>query len=131
MIYLERDTVNSVVVNLTTNLIDVDTSDLPFFIFEVIEPNRGETLFYFTADNVSLSRARYDDFNIELVSEVNKDLTEGLLYFEEGTYSYEYRCYITSVEKSIDPNNITSGVIHSGKLIIEHNELDDVESIYD
>lgn len=124
MIYLKRDTINECVISITSNLLD--TTPLPYFIFEIIEGNTGELVKYFTSENVSPSRRRYDEFNLELVDEINEDLTDGKIYLPEGTHSYEYRCYITSVEGSIDPLNIISDIVHSGKLIVEHTTTNDL-----
>jgi len=128
LIYLTRDSINEVAINITTNLINLDVNNLPFYVFEVIEGNDGETIFYFTTDNISLSLRRYDLFSIELVDEINENLSEGKLYFKEGKNSFEYRVYETTVEKSIDPLNITGGVINRGKFILESVST---ESIYD
>ena len=83
MILLQQDTVNSVVVTLT----ELTTISNPFYLFEFISGDTNESKI-FVADDVSTSKSRYNEFNIELTSGI-EDLLNGVIKLPlKGFYQY-------------------------------------------
>ena len=108
MIRLEPNTVNSVVVTLT----ELATLATPYYLFEFIKDDTNETKI-FTASNVSVSRSRYDEFNITTTTGT-EDLLTGVIDLKTKGY-YTYNIYEQVSSTNLDLANITS-LVEVGKV---------------
>ena len=108
MIRLEPNTVNSVVVTLN----ELATLATPYYLFEFIKDDTNETKI-FTASNVSISKSRYDEFNITTTTGT-EDLLNGVIDLKTKGY-YTYNIYEQVSSTNLDLANITS-LVEVGKV---------------
>lgn len=114
MIYIERNTVNKVVLSLTESV----TIENPYFVFSFqhyATLDEYQPLIYFTAPDLSVYCNRYNLFEI---TENDSGSTTGgdniPLYLKPG--QYEYKVY-QSTTGSLDPNTF-GALLEDGKMVV-------------
>jgi hypothetical protein len=114
MIFINRNTLNKVVLTLTENV----TIANPFFIFSfqhLATLDEYEPIIFFTTLDLSNYIDRYNVF--EITEDDNGSTTGGnnvSLYLKSG--QYEYKVYQSTTD-SLNPNNFGS-LLESGKMIV-------------
>ncbi len=122
MILLKQDTVNKIVLTLN----EKTTISTPFFLFEFICDSSKEYT-YFTGVDISTNKDRYNEFLIELTTNVEDRLNSVLNMPLNGFYSYNI--YSQETEGNLDLENITE-IVESGKVSII-GDIKPVKTIYE
>lgn len=121
MIYLHKDETNTVILELTS----VSSLMSPFYLFEFIN-DMNDDITYFTAEDLSTYKCRYNRFNVIETIPVNVDPINGTINLLSG--SYRYNIYEATLP-TIDPNDTTGKIISTGKVIV--NGIDDeIDPVY-
>jgi len=115
MIYLEKNSTNVVILELTS----VSTIINPYYVFEFINDINSNKE-YIIGDDVSGYKGRYNRFDIT----ENDDPIEGQVSLKSGSYRYNIYENITN---SIDVSN--NNVISTGKLIVSGKDIN-IDSVY-
>lgn len=115
MIYLTQNTVNNVVVTATENVTLNGTS---FFLFEFISGDEL-TPIYFTTEDISPNKCRYNQFNIQLVDSTSGLINPliGIINLEINGY-YKYNIYQQLLEDNLDPF-LADGIVENGKVYVQ------------
>lgn len=127
MIYLQQDIVNNVVVTLRENTTLNSTSGV-FYLFEFISDNTLNPI-YFTAEDISTNKCRYNEFEVELVNSTSGRLDPlvGIINLEINGY-YKYNIYQQLSKTNLDPT-LADGIVENGKVYVK-GEIKPVVSKY-
>lgn len=114
MIYIRKNTTNKVVLTLC----ELSTLEDPFYlmVFEN-EYELEDAPIYFTTNNVSSAKQRYDEF---LITESDSGSTTGgtdvPLKLTSGQYKYTI---YESATQTLDINDTTGVIIETGRMVVE------------
>lgn len=122
MIYLHKDETNTVILELTS----VSTLLSPFYLFEFINDMRPDNITYFTAEDLSTYKCRYNRFDIIETIPGGVDPINGTINLLSG--SYRYNIYEATLP-TIDPNDTTGKIISTGKVIVDGID-DEIDPVY-
>ena len=113
MIYLERNTINKVVLTLseTSTLVD------PYYLFEFIPEFSESNSIFFTTDDLSVATFRYNLFDIELSSTGSTSGgTSVALNLVPG--QYKYKVY-EGTGQTLSISATTGNVVETGRMIVD------------
>jgi len=113
MIYLERNTINKVVLTLS------ETSTLvnPYYLFQFIPEFTEKDSILFTTDDLSPATFRYNLFDIELSSTGSTSGgTSVALNLVPG--QYQYKVY-ESTGQTLTISATTGNVVESGRMVVD------------
>jgi hypothetical protein len=113
MIYLERNTINKVVLTLS------ETSTLvnPYYLFQFIPEFTEKDSILFTTDDLSPATFRYNLFDIELSSTGSTSGgTNVALNLVPG--QYQYKVY-ESTGQTLTISATTGNVVESGRMVVD------------
>ncbi len=121
MINLQKDTANTVILELTS----VSTLLNPYYLFEAINDMQPTNITYFTGTDLSTYKCRYNRFTITETGTTYVNLTGGTINLITG--SYKYNIYEASAS-TLSVSATTGSIISTGKLIVdgEDTELPEV-----
>ena len=122
MILLQQNTVNSAIFTLseTTTIVN------PYYLFEFISQDTNQSKIFTCAD-VSTSKVRYNEFNIELTTSA-EDLLNGVVNLPIKGF-YDYKVYSQVSETNLDLNNVAE-LVEVGRIYIEDTAMP-VKEVYD
>ena len=122
MILLQQNTVNSAIFTLseTTTIVN------PYYLFELISQDTNQSKIFTCAD-VSTSKVRYNEFNIELTTSA-EDLLNGVVNLPIKGF-YDYKVYSQVSETNLDLNNVAE-LVEVGRIYIEDTAMP-VKEVYD
>lgn len=123
MIYLEQNTVNPVVLELSLN----STLEAPYFLFEFIS-DMNKSVTYFTATDLSNYKCRSNNFQITLTGSAYTNLTASTLSLKSGSYTVNiYEASASTLSVSATTGNIISTATSlKAKVKGEDTELDPI-----
>jgi len=119
MIYLNKNTENDVIIELTLN----STLENPNYLFEFINDTTQQVT-YFTSPDLSEYKQRYNHFQITETGTTYVDLTASTVNLLSG--SYKYNIYESSNE-TLEVSATTS-IVNTGKAYVNgiDTELDKI-----
>jgi hypothetical protein len=112
MIYLNKDSINNVVVTLTQKV--TLTGLTTYFLFNFISDDTKLNK-YFTATDISPNTCRYNQFEIT-VTGGTENLTGGTIDLELNGY-YHYEIFQQDSPTNLDPA-LASGIVENGKMYL-------------
>ena len=116
MVILNHNTVNNVVLNLTSNSQLWNVSGItPFYLFQFTSENSNASV-YFVSENISTATTRYDSFLIAETGSTYVNLYEGVLSLRPSIY-WVYTVYEQTDQFNFDPNN-TVGIVGGGLVFV-------------
>lgn len=122
MILLQQNNVNSVIFTLSEKTTIVN----PYYLFEFISQDTNISKI-FTAADISTSKARYNEFNIELTTGA-EDLLNGVVNLPLKGF-YDYKIYSQASDTNLDINNV-SELVEVGRIYIE-DTAQPIKEVYD
>jgi len=119
MIYLTRNTSNTVVLELTSN-----TSILnPYYVFEFTSDIYPNNTVKFTANDQSNFKCRYNLFTLTETGSTSVNLLNGIINLKTG--SYTYNIYQMSNSATTINDLVTTGkTVDTGKVIVVGTDYD-------
>ena len=113
MIYLERNTINKVVLTLS----ETSTLVSPYYLFQFIPEFTEKDSILFTTDDLSPATFRYNLFDIELSSTGSTSGgTNVALNLVPG--QYQYKVY-ESTGQTLTISATTGNVVESGRMVVD------------
>ena len=111
MIYLNKNTTNPVILELTSvsNLINCN------YLFEFINDINPNSITYFTGDDLSPYKCRFNRFNIVETGLTYTNLTACTVNLKSGSYTYNV---YESVTPTLEISATTGTIISTGKAYV-------------
>lgn len=122
MIYIEKNSINSSILELTS----VSSLINPSYLFEFINDMNPNQLTYFTGIDLSNFKCRYNRFNITETGSTYTNYTASTINLRTG--SYQYNVY-ESTASTLSVSATTGIVISTGKTLVVGVDTD-INSIY-
>lgn len=122
MINLQKDTANTVILELTS----VSTLLNPYYLFEAINDMQPNNITYFTGTDLSTYKCRYNRFTITETGTTYVNLTASTINLITG--SYKYNIYEASAS-TLSVSATTGSIISTGKLIVDGEDTD-IPAVY-
>lgn len=122
MIYLEKDSSNIVILELTS----VSTLISPYYTFELISEIDRNDVTYLTSEDLSTYRCRYNRFDIVEAGPTYSNPELGIVNLISG--SYQYNIYESTIP-TIIISETTGDIISTGKVIVEGEDTN-IDPIY-
>jgi len=122
MIYLEQNTINPVILRLTSN----SYLNSPNYLFEFKNDMSPNDKVYFIGIDLSSFKCAYNNFNITLTGTSSINLSAATINLRTGSYTYKV---YESVTPTLDVNNTTGRIIDTGKVYVEGDDVD-VSDVY-
>lgn len=121
MIYLNKNTNNTVILELTSN------SQLlsPYFLFE-FKNDLTKDYTYFNATDLSTYKCRYNRFEIIETGSTYTNYTGGTIYLIPGTYVYNI---YEGSQQTLNITGTTGVSLNTGKVIVNGSD-NEISSIY-
>jgi len=103
MMYLEKNSENISIIELTL----VSSLLNPFYLFEMISEFDSSSITYFSGDDLSNFKNRYNRFNIILSGASDVNLTASTIDIRSGSYTFNvYEASALTLSKSATTGNI-------------------------
>lgn len=113
MIFLNKDSINTVIIELT-----LESSLLnPYYLFEFTNEIKPSEITYFTGTDLSNYKCRYNRFEITETGSTYTNLTASTVNLLTG--SYTYNVYEMTSPTNLAVSGTTGIVINTGKVIVE------------
>jgi len=122
MINLQKDTANTVILELTS----VSTLLNPYYLFEAVNDMQPNNITYFTGTDLSTYKCRYNRFTITETGTTYVNLTASTINLITG--SYKYNIYEASAS-TLSVSATTGSIISTGKLIVDGEDTD-IPAVY-
>ena len=122
MILLNQNNVNSSIFTLSEKTTIVN----PYYLFEFISQDTNISKI-FTAADISTSKGRYNEFNIELTTGT-EDLLNGVVNLPLKGF-YDYKIYSQANETNLDLANV-SELVEVGRIYIQDTATP-IKEVYD
>lgn len=111
MIYLDKDTTNEVILELTS----VSSLLLPEYLFKFTNDVNPNNITYFTGTDLSTYKCRYNRFQVIETGSTYVNLTASTVNLISGSYTYDiYEATGTTLSVSAT----TGEIISTGKVIV-------------
>lgn len=112
--------VNLVCLTLSENT----TIENPTYLFEFVNDLTKEKVVFIAQDS-SLYKQRYNQFNITLVGNGGQSLLSGQIYLKDTGF-YSYNVYQQVSTSNLNPL-LSDGLVETGKVIYEFTQSDSIE----